>query len=103
MILEIAQIDVKPGTEADFEGAVAKAAPLFKRAKGCIAMELQRSIEKPSRYRLFVQWETLEDHTVAFRGSPAFRNGAASWDRISRARPRWSTRSRPFTASDLGR
>jgi heme-degrading monooxygenase HmoA len=73
MILEIAQIDVKPGTETDFEGAVAKAAPLFKNAKGCIAMELQRSIEKPSRYRLFVRWETLEDHTVGFRSSPAFQ------------------------------
>jgi heme-degrading monooxygenase HmoA len=73
MILEIAQIDVKPGMEAEFEGAVAKAAPLFRNAKGCIAMELQRSIERPSRYRLFVRWETLEDHTVAFRGSPAFQ------------------------------
>jgi heme-degrading monooxygenase HmoA len=73
MILEIAQIDVKPGTEAEFEGAVAKAAPLFRNAKGCLAMELQRSIEKPSRYRLFVRWETLEDHTVGFRGSPAFQ------------------------------
>jgi len=28
MITEIAQIDVKPGTEKDFEAAVAKARPL---------------------------------------------------------------------------
>jgi heme-degrading monooxygenase HmoA len=34
MITEIAQIDVKPGTEKDFEEAVAKARPLFLRAKG---------------------------------------------------------------------
>ena len=34
MITEIAQIDVKPGTEKDFEAAVAKARPLFLRAKG---------------------------------------------------------------------
>ncbi len=73
MILEIAQIDVKPGTEAEFEGAVAKAAPLFRNAKGCLAMELQRSIETPTRYRLMVQWRTLEDHTVAFRSSPEFQ------------------------------
>ena len=33
MILEIAQIDVKPGMEAEFEAAVNKAAPIFKRAK----------------------------------------------------------------------
>ncbi len=73
MILEIAQIDVKPGMEAEFEAGVAKAVPLFRRAEGCRSMELQRSLEKPSRYRLFVQWETLEDHTVAFRGSEDFQ------------------------------
>src|SRR5262249_10198275 len=35
MILEIAQIDVKPGMEADFEAGVAKATAVFQRAKGC--------------------------------------------------------------------
>jgi heme-degrading monooxygenase HmoA len=73
MILEIAQIDVKPGLEAEFEAGAAKAAAIFKRAKGCKGMELQRSIEKPSRYRLFVRWETVENHTVDFRGSEDFK------------------------------
>jgi quinol monooxygenase YgiN len=73
MILEIAQIDVKPGMEAEFEAGVAKAAPLFKRAKGCHGMELQRSIEKPARYRLFVQWDTVDNHNVDFRGSADFQ------------------------------
>ena len=73
MIMEIAQIDVKPGMEAEFEAGVTKAAPLFKRAKGCTGMTLQRSHEKPARYRLFVQWETLENHTVDFRGSADFQ------------------------------
>ncbi len=77
MIMEIAQIDVKPGSEADFEAAVQKAVPLFKASDGCIAMELQRSIEKPQRYRLMVQWNTLEDHTVKFRGSDAFQQWRA--------------------------
>jgi heme-degrading monooxygenase HmoA len=78
MVTEIAQIDVKPGLEAEFEAGVAKAAPLFERAKGCRSLELQRSVEKPSRYRLFVQWETLEDHTVTFRGSDDFQE----WRRL---------------------
>ncbi len=73
MIREIAQIDVKPGMEAEFEAAVAKAAPIFKRAKGCSGMALERSIEKPQRYRLFVAWATLENHTVDFRGSADFQ------------------------------
>jgi heme-degrading monooxygenase HmoA len=73
MITEIAQIDVKPGQEAAFEAAVAEAAPLFQRAKGCRAMRVERSIEKPQRYRLFVSWETLENHTVDFRESADFQ------------------------------
>jgi heme-degrading monooxygenase HmoA len=73
MILEIAQIDVKPGMEAEFETGVKNAAPLFKRAKGCTGMALQKSHEKPQRYRLFVKWDTLENHTVDFRGSADFQ------------------------------
>ena len=73
MVLEIAQIDVKFGSESEFEAAVATAVSLFKSAKGCRSMELQRSIEKPRRYRLFVEWETLEHHTVDFRASPHFQ------------------------------
>ena len=73
MITEIAQIDVKPGMEAEFETGVKNAAPLFKRAKGCKGMELQRSHEKPQRYRLFVKWDTVENHTVDFRGSADFQ------------------------------
>ena len=73
MLMEIAQIDVKPGMEADFEAGVKNAAPLFKRAKGCIGMTLQRSHEKPQRYRLFAKWDTLENHTIDVRGSPDFQ------------------------------
>ena len=68
-------IDVKPGTEKDFEAAVAKARPLFLRAKGGKGFELHKSIEKPSRYRLMAKWDTLENHTVDFRGSDDF----AAW------------------------
>jgi heme-degrading monooxygenase HmoA len=73
MITEIAQIDIKPGMEAEFEAGVKKAVPIFQRAKGSNGVILQRSIEKPQRYRLFVHWATLENHTVDFRGSPDFQ------------------------------
>ena len=73
MVLEIAQIDVKPGLEAEFEAGVQKAAPLFKRAKGCRSLSLLRSVEKPGRFRLVIGWETVENHTVDFRGSADFQ------------------------------
>jgi heme-degrading monooxygenase HmoA len=73
MVLEIAQIEVSPGMEETFESGVTQAAAVFRRAKGCRGMALQKSLEKPTRYRLFVRWETLENHTVDFRGSPDFQ------------------------------
>jgi len=78
MFLEIAQIDVKPGSEAAFEAGVDQAAPLFRRAKGCRGMRLHRSVEIPARYRLMVRWDTVENHTVDFRGSADFQE----WRRL---------------------
>ena len=72
MITEIAQIDVKAGTEKEFEAAVAKARAAFARAKGFHGFELHRSVEKPQRYRLMVKWESVEAHTVGFRESANF-------------------------------
>ncbi|EJW11133.1 Antibiotic biosynthesis monooxygenase [Rhodovulum sp. PH10] len=73
MVTEIAQIDVKPGMEAEFEAGVRKAVPAFQRSKGCKSVKLVRSVEKPQRYRLMVQWDTLEAHTVDFRNAPEFQ------------------------------
>lgn len=73
MIFESAEILVKAGMEQEFEQGVATAAPLFQRARGCSAMQLQRGVENPLAYRLLVQWATLEDHTVHFRGSEDFQ------------------------------
>jgi heme-degrading monooxygenase HmoA len=78
MITEIAEILVKPGTDQQFETAVAAAAPLFQRARGCRSMRLERGIEQPDTYRLVVEWETLEDHEVHFRGSADFQE----WRRL---------------------
>jgi heme-degrading monooxygenase HmoA len=69
MVTEIAQIDVKPGMEGEFERGVQKARSIFARAKGFRTLALHRSIEKPRRYRLMIQWDTLENHMVDFYGS----------------------------------
>lgn len=62
MITEIVLIEVKPGSGKDFEAAVETARPLLLRAKGNKGFELQRSIEKPSRYRVLVKWEKMDNH-----------------------------------------
>ncbi|MEY4761085.1 MAG: hypothetical protein RLZZ200_941 [Pseudomonadota bacterium] len=72
MITEIAQLTIDPARAADFEAAVAQATPHFRAAEGCHGLSLERVIEDPARYRLVVQWETLEHHTVKFRNSEHF-------------------------------
>jgi heme-degrading monooxygenase HmoA len=73
MILEIADIRIHAGQNAAFEVAVAKGAgEVIAHAKGFKGYKVNRSIESPERYVLQIFWETLEDHTVGFRESPAF-------------------------------
>ena len=73
MILEVADIRIPPGKNAEFEAAVAKGlATVVSRAGGYVAHKVQRCIESPERYLLMIWWSTLEDHTVGFRQGPLF-------------------------------
>lgn len=72
MIYELAEIQIKPDTNAAFEAAVREAVPLFRRARGCLSMRLDRIVERADTYALVIGWETLENHTVDFRGSEDF-------------------------------
>ena len=69
MILAISQYDVVPGMELMFEAGIELSRRVFVRANGYLGMELHRSAEQPSRYRHFVQWETIDDHKRRFRAS----------------------------------
>ena len=42
------------------------------RAKGYVAHKVHKGIESRERYLLFIWWQTLENHTVDFRGGPLF-------------------------------
>jgi heme-degrading monooxygenase HmoA len=72
-VLEVAILDVKPGQSSEFESAFGQAESIIASAKGHISHELRRCIETPDRYILLVRWESLEDHTEGFRGSPRYQ------------------------------
>jgi heme-degrading monooxygenase HmoA len=72
MVLEHALITVRPDSHDEFQVAVTRARDVISAAPGFRSFALHRGIESPDRYLLIVGWETLEDHTVGFRGSPAF-------------------------------
>jgi len=77
LILEVAILDVIGGREAEFERAFAEAQSIISAQDGYIDHELQRCVETANRYVLLVRWESLEAHTVGFRGSPDYRNWKA--------------------------
>ena len=78
MILEVAILDVSPGTETEFEAAFKQASPNIASMGGYVSHQLQKCIEKQNRYILLVNWETLEAHTVGFRGSDKYQE----WKRL---------------------
>jgi len=78
MILEVAILNVRPGMAADFEAAFARASPIISSMPGYFSHQLQRCVEVPNRYILLVDWESLEAHTVGFRGSPQYQE----WKRL---------------------
>ena len=41
-VMELARIKVKAGGEASFEADIAKAVPLFRSARNCFGMKLDR-------------------------------------------------------------
>jgi heme-degrading monooxygenase HmoA len=78
VILEVAVLNVRAGHEAGFETAFEQAAPIISSMPGYLSHQLQRCMETPNRYLLLVNWRTLADHTIGFRGSSEYEH----WKRL---------------------
>ena len=79
MILEIADIRILPGQNAAFEEAIHRGlSTVASQAQGFKGAKVNRGVESRERYILQIFWDTLEDHTVAFRQGPLF----AQWRAI---------------------
>src|SRR5262249_60448286 len=77
MILEVAILNVCPGQGGTFEAAFRQASPIIASMPGYLGHELQRCLEVGDKYIHLVRWETLEDHTVGFRGSARYQEWKA--------------------------
>jgi len=77
MILELATIDIKPGSNIEFEQNLEKAQSVINKAACYISHQFQKCIEQENRYVLLIRWETLEAHTKGFRESELFKEWRA--------------------------
>lgn len=73
MILEVAILNIRMGQAQAFETAFKQASSIISSMPGYVSHELQRCVENPDRYVLLAQWQTLEAHTVGFRGSSEYQ------------------------------
>jgi heme-degrading monooxygenase HmoA len=73
VILEVATLAVQPGEESRFESAFRDAARYIAAAPGYVEHELQHCVETPGKYVLLVRWQSVEDHTVRFKGSAGYQ------------------------------
>lgn len=73
MILEVAVLQVIESKSDEFEINFKKASEIISKKKGYIKHELHKNIANKNNYILLVQWESLEDHTIGFRGSEEYK------------------------------
>ncbi len=78
MILEIADFRIQPGQNDAFDEAIRRGVEtVISRAEGFKSYRVVRGIESPERWVLMIWWDTLEHHTVGFRGSSAYNDWRA--------------------------
>ena len=73
MVLEIAEYTAQPGKAEELARGLLAGREIILRAAGCRSVTLRRCLEDSSRYIFTIEWETLDHHTVQFRGSPQFQ------------------------------
>ena len=72
MVLEVAILNLRPGSSEAFEAAFAEARSILAASPGHRRHELRRCVEAADRYLLLVWWDSLEHHTEGFRRSAGY-------------------------------
>jgi heme-degrading monooxygenase HmoA len=72
MVLEVADISVRPGSEAEFLAAYHGAKEGLSSTPGCRSVRMTHGVESPTRFVLLVEWDSVEAHESNFRQSERF-------------------------------
>ncbi len=72
MVLEVALIDVQDGTAEQFASAYRIAREIVLSTPGVRSVRMTHGIERPTRFVLLVEWDSVEAHEVNFRQTDRF-------------------------------
>ena len=79
MVLELADIQIQPGKQAEFDAAIQHGLEnVLSKSPGYCSHKVHKGVESPERYLLMIVWESVQAHNVGFRESPLF----AQWRAI---------------------
>ncbi len=77
MLLERAELEIRPGAEeAFFQLMLERGLPLLKAVPGVKWAKLGRGVESPGKFMFLVEWESLDAHKAFNQSevSPEFRS-----------------------------
>lgn len=72
MVLEVADIEVRSGTENEFVAAYRTVRDVLATTPGCQSVRMTRGIESPGRFVLLVEWASTAAHEQNFRATDRF-------------------------------
>lgn len=75
MVLEVADIYVQPGKQADFVAAFHGVRHVLDTTEGCRSVRMTHCVETPERFVLLVEWDSVAAHEQNFRAADRF----ATW------------------------
>jgi heme-degrading monooxygenase HmoA len=78
MVLEVALIDVNEGSAADFAAAYKSARHILAETPGARSVRMTRGIERPTRFVLLVEWDSVLAHDENFRQTERFADWRAA-------------------------
>lgn len=72
MVIEYIRYEVAEDRRADFEAAYRQAAKVLEDSEHCLGYEVSRGVEKPGRFVVRIEWDSVEGHEQGFRKGPEF-------------------------------
>jgi heme-degrading monooxygenase HmoA len=78
MVLEVAIIDVRADADGEFAAAYRKARSILADTPGVQTVRMTHGIERPSRFVLLVEWDSVEAHEQNFRATERFADWRAA-------------------------